>query len=362
MAMPRSCPRSPVIVCDCNPSSVARCGPRRRRSCRSSRMKPSVPRSASSESCMTTRPCRNAPLSRQTSRRTPTAMARRKPPTTHGLAVVDKPAGVTSHDVVGMLRKRFDERQVGHAGTLDPDATGVLLVGVGKATRLLRFLTALGKTYTAEIVLGTSTSTLDASGVVTGTFDMSTATVDQARIIAAEQLTGAIMQIPPMVSAVHVDGKRLHELAREGIEVERQPRPVTVYSFEISGTLPDDPMVLCVRVHCSAGTYIRTLADDLGRLLGGGAHLRNLRRTAVGSFTDNEARQPDECELIAPADALRDYQQVTVDDATATMVRHGRVLDRFDGDGPWVVVDGGGSLLAVYESSGDVAKPSVVIA
>jgi tRNA pseudouridine55 synthase len=289
-------------------------------------------------------------------------MARRKAPTTHGLAVVDKPAGVTSHDVVGMLRKRFDERQVGHAGTLDPDATGVLLVGVGKVTRLLRFLTALGKTYTAEIVLGTSTSTLDASGAVTGTFDMSTVTVDMARAVARDQLTGPIMQIPPMVSAVHVDGKRLHELAREGIEVERQPRPVTVYSFEISGALPDDPMVLMVRVQCSAGTYIRTLADDLGRLLGGGAHLRNLRRTAVGSFTEDESHPPDQCELIAPVDALRDYAHVAVGDTTAEMIRHGRVLDRFDGDGPWAVVDSGGSLLAVYESFGDVAKPAVVIA
>ena len=293
-------------------------------------------------------------------------MARRKPPTTHGLAVVDKPPGVTSHDVVGMLRRRFDERQVGHAGTLDPDATGVLLVGVGKATRLLRFLTALGKTYTADIVLGSSTSTLDASGVVTGTFDMSAVTVDMARAIAREQLTGAIMQIPPMVSAVHVDGRRLHELAREGIEVEREPRPVTVYSFEILGTLPggppSDPLVLRARVHCSAGTYIRTLADDLGRLLGGGAHLRNLRRTAVGSFTETEARAPDECTLIPPVDALRDYSRVTVDDATAEMIRHGRVLDRFDGDGPWAVVDSGGSLLAVYESFGDLAKPAVVIA
>jgi tRNA pseudouridine55 synthase len=144
------------------------------------------------------------------------------------LAVVDKPAGITSHDVVGMLRKRFDERQVGHAGTLDPDATGVLLVGVGKATRLLRFLTALGKTYTADVVLGASTSTLDSSGEVTGTFDMSAVTIEMARE-AATQLTGPIMQIPPMVSALHVDGKRLHQLAREGIEVERQPRPVTVY-------------------------------------------------------------------------------------------------------------------------------------
>jgi tRNA pseudouridine55 synthase len=287
-------------------------------------------------------------------------MSRRKPPTKHGLAVVDKPAGVTSHDVVGMLRRRFEERQVGHAGTLDPDATGVLLVGVGKATRLLRFLTALGKTYTADVVLGTSTSTLDSSGEVTGTFDMSAVTADMARAIATEHLTGPILQIPPMVSAVRVDGRRLHELAREGIEVERQPRPVTVYAFDIAAT--DDPSVLRIMVRCSAGTYIRTLADDLGRMLGGGAHLRDLRRTAVGSFVDSEARPPDQCELMAPIDALRDYPRVTVDDHAAEMVRHGRVLDRFDGDGPWAVVDEQGSLLAVYELFGAAAKPAVVIA
>ena len=193
-------------------------------------------------------------------------MARRKPPTTHGLAIVDKPAGVTSHDVVAMLRRQFDERQVGHAGTLDPDATGVLLVGVGKATRLLRFLTALGKTYTGEVVLGTTTSTLDSAGEVTGTFDMSAVTVEMARAVAAEHLTGPIMQVPPMVSALHVDGRRLHEMAREGIEIERQPRPVTVHSFQVDGTA--DPMVLSVEVRCSSGTYIRSLADDLGRLVG----------------------------------------------------------------------------------------------
>lgn len=287
-------------------------------------------------------------------------MARRKPPSTHGLAVVDKPAGVTSHDVVGMLRKRFDERQVGHAGTLDPDATGVLLVGVGKATRLLRFLTALGKTYTGEVVLGTSTSTLDSAGDVTGTFDMSAVTLDMARRAAAEHLTGAIMQIPPMVSAVRVDGKRLHELARAGIAVEREPRPVTVYSFDVASTA--DASVLSIEVRCSAGTYIRTLADDLGRLLGGGAHLRNLRRTAVGSFGVGEARPPDDCVLMSPLDALRDYARVDVDEPTADMVRHGRVLDRFVGDGPWAVVDSGGALLAVYEPFGSVAKPAVVIA
>jgi tRNA pseudouridine55 synthase len=259
-----------------------------------------------------------------------------------------------------MLRKRFDERQVGHAGTLDPDATGVLLVGVGKATRLLRFLTALGKTYTADVVLGTSTSTLDASGDVTGTFDMSGVTVDMARAAAAEHLTGPIMQVPPMVSALHVGGRRLHELAREGIEVEREARPVTVYSFGVDET--DDPSVLRIEVRCSAGTYIRSLADDLGRLLGGGAHLTNLRRTAVGSFTQDEARAPGESELLAPIDALRDYARVAVDPAVADMVRHGRVLDRFDGDGPWAVVDENGSLLAVYELFGTSSKPAVVVA
>jgi tRNA pseudouridine55 synthase len=287
-------------------------------------------------------------------------MARRKPPNTHGLAVVDKPAGVTSHDVVGMLRRKFNERQVGHAGTLDPDATGVLLVGVGKATRLLRFLTALGKTYTADVVLGTSTSTLDSAGEVTGTFDMGGVTIEMARDVVAAHLTGAIMQVPPMVSALRVDGKRLHELARAGIEVERQPRPVTVYSFTVDPT--DDPMVLRIEVTCSAGTYIRSLADDLGRLLGGGAHLRNLRRTAVGSFATAEALPPDECVLMSPRDAMRDYASVTVNDEVAALVRNGRVLAPFDGDGPWAVVDSGGSLLAMYETFGESAKPAVVVA
>ncbi len=287
-------------------------------------------------------------------------MARRKPPNTHGLAVVDKPAGVTSHDVVGMLRRRFNERQVGHAGTLDPDATGVLLVGVGKATRLLRFLTALGKTYTADVVLGTSTSTLDSAGEVTGTFDMRGVTVDMARDAVATHLTGAIMQVPPMVSALRVDGKRLHELARAGIEVERQPRPVTVHNFAVDPT--HDPMVLRIEVKCSAGTYIRSLADDLGRLLGGGAHLRNLRRTAVGSFATAEALPPDACVLMSPRDAMRDYPSVTVDDEVAALVRNGRVLAPFAGDGPWAVVDSSGSLLAMYEAFGESAKPAVVVA
>ncbi len=229
-------------------------------------------------------------------------MARRKPATVHGLAVVDKPAGITSHDVVGMIRRQLGERRVGHAGTLDPDATGVLLIGVGSATRLLRFLTALGKTYTAEVVLGTETSTLDDSGEVTAVHDMSGVTSEQVRQAVVEHLTGPILQVPPMVSALKVGGRRLHELAREGIEVDRAPRPVTVHRFEVEPT--DDPAVYRIEVVCSSGTYVRTLAADLGALLGGGGHLRRLRRTASGSFQVSAAVGPElvsRAMLLSPA-------------------------------------------------------------
>ena len=286
-------------------------------------------------------------------------MARRKPATTHGVAVVDKPPGVTSHDVVGMLRRRFGERQVGHAGTLDPDATGVLVVAVGKATRLLRFVEKTRKGYTGEIVLGAATSTLDDSGDVLATFDMSAVTLDDARRTVAEHLVGDIEQIPPMVSAIRVDGKRLHELAREGVEVERAPRPVTIHRFDVIDWV--EPGVLAVDVECSAGTYIRTLADDLGRLLGGGAHLRRLRRTHVGEFTIAEAAPPDECELLPVESAVRALDAVTVDDDVAALIGNGRVLDAWEGEGPWAVFDRSGTLLAVYEAFRGQAKPSVVL-
>lgn len=287
-------------------------------------------------------------------------MARRRPPTTHGLAVVDKPAGVTSHDVVAMLRRRFGERQVGHAGTLDPDATGVLLVGVGRCTRLLRFLTDLGKTYTGQVVFGSTTDSLDSTGVVTARFDMPDLSLERVRREVAAHLVGRIEQIPPMVSAVRVDGRRLHELAREGVEVERAPRPVTVHRFEVEPTA--DPMVFDIEVQCSKGTYIRTLADDLGRLCGGGAHLRGLRRVAVGGFSVADAASPDEVTLLSLPVALRDYQQVRVDAATAEMVSNGRSLPVFGGSGPWAVVADDGELLAVYEvAEHDRAKPAVVM-
>jgi tRNA pseudouridine55 synthase len=294
-------------------------------------------------------------------------MARRRPATTHGVAVVDKPAGVTSHDVVGMLRRRFSERQVGHAGTLDPDATGVLVVAVGMATRLLRFVGDSRKGYTGEVVLGTETDTLDSAGVVTATHDMSGVTLDEARRVVAEHLMGDIQQIPPMVSALKVDGRRLHELAREGIEVERAPRPVTITRFDVDEG--PEPGVFSIAVECSSGTYVRTLAADLGRLLGGGAHLRNLRRTAVGPFTLDEAAPPDECVLLPVAAAVRSLERVDLAADAASLVATGRVLSRdhdasvvWSGDGPWAVHGPDGTLLAVYEVfRGALVKPSVVL-
>jgi tRNA pseudouridine55 synthase len=285
-----------------------------------------------------------------------------------GLIVVDKPAGWTSHDVVARLRRVLGQRRVGHAGTLDPDATGVLLVGVGRATRLLRFLTPLRKEYTGEVVLGVETSTLDAGGEVVATHDMAGLELPEVQA-AADRLVGSIDQVPPMVSAVKVGGRRLHELAREGIEVDRPARPVVVHRFDVTSGPADEPTVFRIRVECSSGTYVRVLAADVGRLLGGGAHLRNLRRVAVGSFRDDEALPlesvtPDS--VLPPPSALRDYASVTVDADRADAIGHGKVLPAavlgVEGDGPWAVLDDGGTLLAVYERHRtDSAKPVVVL-
>jgi len=178
-----------------------------------------------------------------------------------------------------------------------------------------------------------------------------------------DHLTGAIEQIPPMVSAVKIGGRRLHELAREGVEVERAPRPVTVYRFDVRPS--DDALVYDIEVHCSKGTYIRTLADDLGRLCGGGAHLRGLRRTAVGGFGVDLAAAPDDVELLTLPQAMRDYPQVALAADDAALVRNGRVLaraDTFVGDGPWAVLDPAGDLIAMYEAFGHAqVKPAVVV-
>ncbi|HEX4862658.1 MAG TPA: tRNA pseudouridine(55) synthase TruB [Acidimicrobiales bacterium] len=287
-----------------------------------------------------------------------------------GLAVVDKPAGMTSHDVVGRCRKVFGLRKVGHAGTLDPDATGVLLVGLGRATRLMQFMSGLTKSYRAEVVLGVATSTLDASGEVTGRWDMTAVTLEQARQAAAG-FTGDIQQVPPMVSAVKVGGRRLHQLARSGIEVERPARAVTVSRFAVERVVAPGPVV-DVSIDCSSGTYIRVLAADLGEALGGGAHVRALRRTAVGPWTTTDAVPLDELDasIVRPlADCLPWLAAVKVDQETAEQVGNGRVMELpalgigSGDDGPWSVVGPDGDLLAVYQAHRPgTAKPAVVMA
>lgn len=289
-------------------------------------------------------------------------MTRRRKPERHGLIVLDKPAGMTSHDAVARIRRELNERRVGHSGTLDPDATGVLVVGVGYATRLMRYLTGLDKRYTAEVVLGSATDTLDDSGTVVAEADMSGVTLADV-VRAAAGLTGEIAQVPPMVSAIRVGGKRLHELAREGVEVEREARPVVVHRFEVSAT--DDPGVFAIDVTVSSGTYVRSLAADLGVALGGYAHLRRLRRHTVGPFGLNEACTFDSLRVRPVADAVPGATRVSVDAATAVRVRNGSALDAWLGDSPWLVADESGALVAVYErddSDATRARPVVVFA
>lgn len=296
-------------------------------------------------------------------------MARRKPAQVHGVVVVDKPAGCTSHDVVDRLRRRFGERKIGHAGTLDPDATGVLVLGVGDATRLMRFMDLVvensgtsraaavsRKSYTGDVVLGTETSTLDAAGDVTATHDMRDVFERLARPDGREfvqqivnaNLVGEIEQVPPMVSAIRVDGKRLHELAREGVEIEREARRVTVFGCDVVAidvSVGESRGTISLDVSCSSGTFIRSIAADLGRLLGGGAHLTNLRRTSVGAFTLADAGSIDEAVLLPVAEAARgltrcdfsgrESEEISAGLATGRIVS-ADVLGAF-GPPPWAV-------------------------
>ena len=286
-------------------------------------------------------------------------MAKRRPPTVHGLVLLDKPAGITSHDAVYTLRKHFGEKRIGHAGTLDPDATGLLVVGVGNATRLIRFMSDMDKTYSCEIVFGSETNTLDDSGEVIATHEMTLPPIDEIRRVIVDQFTGDILQVPPMVSALKVDGVRLHQLAREGIEIEREPRPITVHEFDVQET--SEPLVLVARVRCGGGTYIRSLGADLGRALGGGAHIRALRRHTTGPYSLDESCTIDEPVLLPVRDAVRALPTHVLTDAEVDDVLYGRVREAWEGDGPWAAMSTHGELVAVFELWRDrIAKPTVV--
>ncbi len=225
----------------------------------------------------------------------PEASGKQSAPKASGLVIVDKPGGMTSHDVVARVRRLAGTKKVGHAGTLDPMATGVLVVGVEKATRLLGYLTLTEKEYAATIRLGQSTSTDDAEGEITGTAsaaDVSAAALTQHQLQnAVAGLTGEIWQVPPAVSAIKVGGQRAYKLTRAGAAPELAARPVTVYRFAVTAVRREgDLLDVDATVRCSSGTYIRALARDLGAALGTGGHLTRLRRTRVGGYSVEDAR------------------------------------------------------------------------
>lgn len=288
---------------------------------------------------------------------------------TRGFLVVDKPKGITSNQVVGHVRKATGVKKVGHAGTLDPMATGVLVLAVGKVTRLIQYVQNQEKEYLATALFGAATDTLDADGAILAREPMDFDEDDLRAIVP--RFTGSISQIPPMVSALKHDGRRLYELAREGEVVEREARRVEIHELEIiSVGAPPYPEVE-FRVVCGKGTYVRSLADDMASVLGGHAHLTALRRTRIGSFGIGDSVTFEDLHnwdsyFMSPAEALMGLPSITVDEDTARDVGNGM---RFVGgpvlegpaDGPYAVLDPDGELIAVYTRAGDRAQPEVVL-
>ncbi|WP_209560661.1 tRNA pseudouridine(55) synthase TruB [Frigoribacterium sp. PvP032] len=288
-----------------------------------------------------------------------------------GILLVDKPQGITSHDVVARVRKAAGTRKVGHAGTLDPLATGLLVLGLNSSTRLLTFLVGLDKTYEATIRLGVSTTSDDSEGEVTATADAS-GVADAAVDSGIADLTGPISQVPTTVSAIKVGGRRAYDLAREGVEVELKARDVVVSEFVVLDrreAVSDDGVAvrdLDVRVSCSSGTYVRALARDLGAALGVGGHLTALRRTRVGSFDVADAAVLEGIEvepaLLAPAavaSSLFPVWSMTSDEATD--LGHGKrpAVGLADTEGPVAAVTASGDLAGLVSVRGGRAVPIV---
>lgn len=297
-------------------------------------------------------------------------MGRRGPEPAPGIVVIDKPQGWTSHDVVARVRRLAQTSKVGHAGTLDPMATGVLVVGIGRATRLLTYIVGHDKSYDATIRLGEATLTDDAEGEVTSRADASLVT-DDALVKGVAALTGDILQRPSAVSAIKIDGKRAYARVRGGEEVELPERPVTVSRFDVVDVRRAAAVVdVDVRVDVSSGTYVRALARDLGAGLGVGGHLTALRRTRVGGLDLSRARTLEELgalveagetlprvSLAEAAAATLPVLEVSDDDARA--LGYGQFIDAII-DGPTVAIARGPRAIAVIEPKGARAKPTVV--
>jgi len=282
--------------------------------------------------------------------------------TPEGLLLIDKPQGVTSHDVVNSIRRALGTKKVGHAGTLDPMATGLLLLGVGRATRLLRYLSGLGKTYEGVGRLGERTDTLDADGEIVSTspLDVTSEALDEA--VAA--FRGEITQIPPAYSAVKVNGRPLYKAARAGNPEnpppEAPPRTVQIDRFDITWF---DERDFAFTVACSGGTYIRTLVADVGDRLGCGAHLIQLRRTEVGPFRVDDARTLDAPgDPLPPEHAVAHLPRLELDEHEAAAASHGRPLGPASIDGPYGVYGPGGELIGIYRDQNAKAVPEMILA
>lgn len=289
-----------------------------------------------------------------------------------GLIVVDKPAGMTSHDVVARVRRLAKTRRVGHGGTLDPMATGVLIIGVNRATRLLTYVIGSQKSYTATIRLGEATVTDDAEGEVTAAASTAGVTGSAIRAGLAAQI-GEIQQVPSAVSAVKINGRRAYKRVRDGEDVDLPARQVSVYRLDVLDIRrPADRDVIDVDIDvtCSSGTYIRAIARDLGRALGVGGHLTALRRTAAGGFTLAEAatlaeleeRAPDVVGLSMADAARRAFRQRTAAPDEAKVLRHGGPLEPVGIEGPYAVFDRSGDVLAIVSERAGRARAEVVLA
>jgi tRNA pseudouridine55 synthase len=289
-------------------------------------------------------------------------------PATDGLVLVDKPSGMTSHDVVARMRRIAHTRKVGHAGTLDPMATGVLVLGINRGTRLLHHLVLTDKAYTATLRLGMATVTDDAEGEPLQSTSAAAVREDDVRAALA-RFTGAIEQVPSSVSAIKVDGRRAYARVRAGEAVDLPARPVTVHRFDASAFSRPGPELLDVevQVECSSGTYVRALARDVGAALGVGGHLTALRRTRVGPFTIAQAHTLDAlAELADPvtlplAEAVRTalpVRPINVDEARS--LSYGRALESTGAPGIHGAIAPDGSVVALLVDEGDRARPVLV--
>jgi len=279
----------------------------------------------------------------------------------HGIVVLDKPAGMTSHDVVDRARRLFRTKRVGHTGTLDPDATGVLVLCLGQATRLAEYLSASRKHYVTTVVFGVETATQDASGAVIAERDAGFLTAERVAALLP-RFRGTILQVPPMVSARHHQGKRLYELAREGVTVEREARPVEIYALEMTGFTPGTHPTATLEVTCSTGTYIRTLAADLGSALEVGGMMQTLRRTRVGderhAFALQDAHSLEDLQqraeagtletvIVSLAQATAAWPQARLRPEQVARIRNGQEIALCD--------------IAGWETSGDLPGEPVAI-